>query len=94
MRKTLATIAAALCLPQTRGVPRAPVLTFTGDGGLGLTLAEIETELGTLPEGKPRWGARDGRRMPRALRGLIHSRADPARLKYHFPSVSTLGRPP
>ena len=32
-----AAIAAALCLP------RVPVLAFTGDGGLGLTLAEIET---------------------------------------------------
>jgi acetolactate synthase-1/2/3 large subunit len=32
-----AAIAAALCLPQ------APVLAFTGDGGLGMTLAEIET---------------------------------------------------
>ena len=50
-----AAIAAALCLPQTpglrqtpglpqtRGVPEAPVLAFTGDGGLGMTLAEIET---------------------------------------------------
>ncbi len=56
-----AAIAAALCLPQTRGLPqtqglpqtrglprtqgapRVPVLAFTGDGGLGLTLAEIET---------------------------------------------------
>jgi acetolactate synthase-1/2/3 large subunit len=33
-----AAIAAALCLPQTQGV-----LAFTGDGGLGMTLAEIET---------------------------------------------------
>jgi acetolactate synthase-1/2/3 large subunit len=32
-----AAIAAALCLP------RVPVLAFTGDGGLGMTLAEIET---------------------------------------------------
>jgi acetolactate synthase-1/2/3 large subunit len=32
-----AAIAAALCAPA------APVLAFTGDGGLGLTLAEIET---------------------------------------------------
>ena len=32
-----AAIAAALCLPP------APVLAFTGDGGLGMTLAEIET---------------------------------------------------
>ena len=32
-----AAIAAALCPPQT------PVLAFTGDGGLGMTLAEIET---------------------------------------------------
>ena len=38
-----AAIAAALCLPQTQGAPRVPVLAFTGDGGLGLTLAEIET---------------------------------------------------
>jgi acetolactate synthase I/II/III large subunit len=44
-----AAIAAALCLPQTRGLPQtrsapeAPVLAFTGDGGLGMTLAEIET---------------------------------------------------
>jgi acetolactate synthase I/II/III large subunit len=44
-----AAIAAALCsqqtqgLPQTQGAPEAPVLAFTGDGGLGLTLAEIET---------------------------------------------------
>jgi acetolactate synthase-1/2/3 large subunit len=38
-----AAIAAALCLPQTRGAPGAPVLAFTGDGGLGMTLAEIET---------------------------------------------------
>jgi acetolactate synthase-1/2/3 large subunit len=44
-----AAIAAALCLPQTQGLsqtqgaPRVPVLAFTGDGGLGLTLAEIET---------------------------------------------------
>jgi len=38
-----AAIAAALCLPLTQGAPRAPVLAFTGDGGLGLTLAEIET---------------------------------------------------
>ena len=44
-----AAIAAALCLPQTQGLPptqgapRAPVLAFTGDGGLGMTLAEIET---------------------------------------------------
>ncbi len=36
-----AAIAAALCLPP--GAPRVPVLAFTGDGGLGLTLAEIET---------------------------------------------------
>ena len=35
-----AAIAAALCLPQA---PEAPVLAFTGDGGLGMTLAEIET---------------------------------------------------
>ena len=43
---------AALCLsqtqdlPQTQGLPqtpRVPVLAFTGDGGLGMTLAEIET---------------------------------------------------
>ena len=34
-----AAIAAALCLPQIQ----VPVLAFTGDGGLGLTLAEIET---------------------------------------------------
>jgi acetolactate synthase-1/2/3 large subunit len=32
-----AAIAASLCLPQV------PVLAFTGDGGLGMTLAEIET---------------------------------------------------
>ena len=32
-----AAIAAALCAPE------APVLAFTGDGGLGMTLAEIET---------------------------------------------------
>jgi acetolactate synthase-1/2/3 large subunit len=32
-----AAIAAALCAPE------APVVAFTGDGGLGLTLAEIET---------------------------------------------------
>ena len=32
-----AAIAAALCAPD------APVLAFTGDGGLGMTLAEIET---------------------------------------------------
>jgi acetolactate synthase-1/2/3 large subunit len=38
-----AAIAAALCLPQTQGEPEAPVLAFTGDGGLGMTLAEIET---------------------------------------------------
>jgi acetolactate synthase I/II/III large subunit len=38
-----AAIAAALCLPQTQGAPRVPVLAFTGDGGLGMTLAEIET---------------------------------------------------
>jgi acetolactate synthase I/II/III large subunit len=40
-----AAIAAALCLPQTQGLPQtqAPVLAFTGDGGLGMTLAEIET---------------------------------------------------
>jgi acetolactate synthase I/II/III large subunit len=35
-----AAIAAALCLSQTQEVP---VLAFTGDGGLGMTLAEIET---------------------------------------------------
>jgi acetolactate synthase I/II/III large subunit len=38
-----AAIAAALCLPQTPDAPRVPVLAFTGDGGLGMTLAEIET---------------------------------------------------
>jgi acetolactate synthase I/II/III large subunit len=50
-----AAIAAALCLQQTQGLPQtqglhqtqgapeAPVLAFTGDGGLGMTLAEIET---------------------------------------------------
>jgi acetolactate synthase I/II/III large subunit len=38
-----AAIAAALCLQQKRGAPGAPVLAFTGDGGLGMTLAEIET---------------------------------------------------
>jgi acetolactate synthase-1/2/3 large subunit len=38
-----AAIAAALCLPQTLGAPQTPVLAFTGDGGLGMTLAEIET---------------------------------------------------
>jgi acetolactate synthase I/II/III large subunit len=38
-----AAIAAALSLPQTQGAPAAPVLAFTGDGGLGMTLAEIET---------------------------------------------------
>ena len=44
-----AAIAAALCLPQNTGpatntgAPQAPVLAFTGDGGLGMTLAEIET---------------------------------------------------
>ena len=47
-----AAIAAALCAPQTQGPPQtqglpptpgAPVLAFTGDGGLGMTLAEIET---------------------------------------------------
>ena len=32
-----AAVAAALC------APRAPVVAFTGDGGLGMTLAEIET---------------------------------------------------
>jgi acetolactate synthase-1/2/3 large subunit len=32
-----AAIAAALC------APRAPVVAFTGDGGLGMTLAEVET---------------------------------------------------
>ena len=32
-----AAIAAALCAPRT------PVVAFTGDGGLGMTLAEIET---------------------------------------------------
>jgi acetolactate synthase-1/2/3 large subunit len=32
-----AAIAASLCLPQV------PVLAFTGDGGLGVTLAEIES---------------------------------------------------
>ena len=32
-----AAIAAALC------VPRVPVVAFTGDGGLGMTLAELET---------------------------------------------------
>ena len=37
-----AAIAAALCQPHTHGA-RAPVLAFTGDGGLGMTLAEIET---------------------------------------------------
>jgi len=38
-----AAIAAALCFPQTQGQPQAAVLAFTGDGGLGMTLAEIET---------------------------------------------------
>jgi acetolactate synthase-1/2/3 large subunit len=44
-----AAIAAALCLsqpqglPQPQGAPQTPVLAFTGDGGLGMTLAEIET---------------------------------------------------
>jgi acetolactate synthase-1/2/3 large subunit len=38
-----AAIAAALCLQQTQGAPGPPVLAFTGDGGLGMTLAEIET---------------------------------------------------
>jgi acetolactate synthase-1/2/3 large subunit len=41
-----AAIAAALCSPQTQGLPQTqgvPVLAFTGDGGLGMTLAEIET---------------------------------------------------
>ena len=43
-----AAIAAALCCRQTQGLPQtrapeAPVLAFTGDGGLGMTLAEIET---------------------------------------------------
>ncbi|HEY1001327.1 MAG TPA: thiamine pyrophosphate-dependent enzyme [Streptosporangiaceae bacterium] len=38
-----AAIAAALCLSQTQSPPRVPVLAFTGDGGLGMTLAEIET---------------------------------------------------
>jgi acetolactate synthase-1/2/3 large subunit len=38
-----AAIAAALCLPPAQGAPQAPVLAFTGDGGLGMTLAEIET---------------------------------------------------
>ena len=47
-----AAIAAALCLPptqglsQTQGLPQTQgvlVLAFTGDGGLGMTLAEIET---------------------------------------------------
>jgi acetolactate synthase-1/2/3 large subunit len=41
-----AAIAAALCLSHTQGLPqtpRVPVLAFTGDGGLGMTLAEIET---------------------------------------------------
>ena len=37
-----AAIAAALCQPHIHGA-RAPVLAFTGDGGLGMTLAEIET---------------------------------------------------
>jgi acetolactate synthase I/II/III large subunit len=40
-----AAIAAALCQRQTLGAPltQGPVLAFTGDGGLGMTLAEIET---------------------------------------------------
>ena len=38
-----AAIAAALCLSRTQGLPQVPVLAFTGDGGLGMTLAEIET---------------------------------------------------
>jgi acetolactate synthase-1/2/3 large subunit len=41
-----AAIAAALCQPPAQGLPPgqvAPVLAFTGDGGLGMTLAEIET---------------------------------------------------
>jgi acetolactate synthase-1/2/3 large subunit len=41
-----AAIAAALCPPRIRGAPQAPqapVLAFAGDGGLGMTLAEIET---------------------------------------------------
>jgi acetolactate synthase-1/2/3 large subunit len=40
-----AAIAAALCLSQTQGLSQTqvPVLAFTGDGGLGMTLAEIET---------------------------------------------------
>ena len=37
-----AAIAAALC-EQAQGGPGSPVLAFTGDGGLGMTLAEIET---------------------------------------------------
>jgi acetolactate synthase-1/2/3 large subunit len=38
-----AAIAAALCLSQTQDLPQTAVLAFTGDGGLGMTLAEIET---------------------------------------------------
>ena len=37
-----AAIAAALCAPRQPQV-RQPVVAFTGDGGLGMTLAEIET---------------------------------------------------
>jgi len=41
-----AAIAAALCTPGVPGVPGAPgvpVIAFTGDGGLGMTLMEVET---------------------------------------------------
>ncbi|HET9968709.1 MAG TPA: thiamine pyrophosphate-dependent enzyme, partial [Streptosporangiaceae bacterium] len=38
-----AAISAALCLSETRGAPGVPVVAFTGDGGLGMTLAELET---------------------------------------------------
>jgi acetolactate synthase-1/2/3 large subunit len=39
-----AAIAAALCLSQTQGQPQTQgVLAFTGDGGLGMTMAELET---------------------------------------------------
>jgi acetolactate synthase-1/2/3 large subunit len=38
-----AAVAAALYLSETRGASGVPVVAFTGDGGLGLTLAELET---------------------------------------------------
>jgi acetolactate synthase I/II/III large subunit len=38
-----AAIAAALCSRNSRDTPEVPVVAFTGDGGLGMTLMEIET---------------------------------------------------